>query len=98
MIKKCRISQRLEWIKKSSGENLFVLWFYKKNCQAGDIEDGASMGMQKLITVSPIFNYAIAYDTKSKEPIFYETYPGSINDVSQITIMIIEQKDMATKE
>jgi hypothetical protein len=58
-----------------------------KNCQAGDIEiveyghPGAAAGL-------PIFNYAIAYDTDNKEPLFYEKYPGSINDVSQLQIML----------
>lgn len=58
-----------------------------KNCQAGDIEiveyghPGADAGL-------PIFNYAIAYDTDNKEPLFYEKYPGSINDISQLQIML----------
>ena len=31
-----------------------------------------------------IFNYAIAYDRNNREPLFYESYPGSIVDVSQL--------------
>ena len=36
----------------------------------------------------PIFNYSVAYDAANREPLFYEMYPGSINDVSQLTCMI----------
>lgn len=32
----------------------------------------------------PVFNYAIPYDTTNREPLFYEKYLGSINDVSQL--------------
>ena len=36
----------------------------------------------------PIYNCAVAFDTANREPLFYEQYPGSINDVSQLTCMI----------
>lgn len=58
-----------------------------KNCQAGDLEI-VEYGHPKVDTGSPIFNYAIAYDTQNKEPLFYEEYSGSINDVSQLEFMI----------
>lgn len=58
-----------------------------KNCQAGDIEM-LEYGMPKVDQRTPIFNYSIAYDTKNKEPLFYEAYPGSINDVSQLQYML----------
>jgi len=58
-----------------------------KNCQAGDIEM-VEYGRAKVDNGLPIFNYAIAYDIKNREPLFYETYPGSINDVSQLQFMI----------
>lgn len=58
-----------------------------KNCQAGDIEM-VEYGKAKTDKGLPIFNYAIAYDTENKEPLFYEAYPGSINDVSQLQFMI----------
>ena len=57
-----------------------------KNCQAGDIEI-VEFGHPKTDCGLPVFNYAIAYDTHNKEPLFYEKYPGSINDVSQLQIM-----------
>ncbi|MEA3424502.1 MAG: transposase [Bacillota bacterium] len=58
-----------------------------KNCQAGDIEI-VEFGKSKVNTGAPIFNYAIAYDNKNSEPLFYEKYPGSITDVSQLKHMV----------
>lgn len=58
-----------------------------KNCQAGDLEI-VEYGHAKADTGEPIFNYSIAYDTQNKEPLFYEEYSGSINDVSQLEFMI----------
>lgn len=58
-----------------------------KNCQAGDIEI-AEYGHAKVDTGAPIFNYAVAYDTTNREPLFYEEYPGSVNDVSQLEFML----------
>ena len=54
-----------------------------KNCQAGDLEI-VEYGHPKVDIGEPIFNYSIAYDTHNKEPLFYEEYSGSINDVSQL--------------
>jgi transposase len=36
----------------------------------------------------PIINLALAFDKTNKVPLFYEEYPGSINDVSQFTFMV----------
>lgn len=58
-----------------------------KNCQAGDIEI-VEFGHPKADCGLPVFNYAIAYDTGNREPLFYEKYPGSINDVSQLQLML----------
>lgn len=58
-----------------------------KNCQAGDIEM-VEFGHAKVDMGLPVFGYAIAYDTNNREPLFYEKYPGSINDVSQLQFMI----------
>ena len=58
-----------------------------KNCQAGDI-DIVEIGHPKERTGAPIVNYSIAYDTNNAKPLFYEDYPGSIVDVSQLQIML----------
>lgn len=58
-----------------------------KHCQAGDISL-AEIGHEKVKMDKPIFNCAIAYDCDHSEPLFYEAYPGSINDVAQLQIML----------
>ena len=54
-----------------------------KHCQAGDVEI-AEYGHEKDKQKKPIFNYSIAYDKTNRIPLFYEAYPGSINDMSQL--------------
>ena len=58
-----------------------------KHCQAGDIEL-AEFGHEKDKQKKPVFNFSTAYDNKNRVPLFYEAYPGSINDVSQLQIML----------
>ena len=58
-----------------------------KNCQAGDLRF-VEFGKPKEDKGLPVFNYAIAYDTDNKEPLFYEEYPGSVNDVAQFQYMV----------
>ncbi len=40
----------------------------------------------------PVLNYSIAYDRNNREPLFYEMYPGSIVDVSQLQYMLEKTK------
>ena len=68
-----------------------------KNCQAGDIEM-AEFGHPKDNQGIPIFNYSVAYDVDNKEPLFYETYPGSIVDVSQLQFMLEKAKGFGYKK
>jgi len=58
-----------------------------KNCQAGDVEF-VEFGHAKDDQNKPILNYSIAYDKNNREPLFYEMYPGSIIDVSQLQYML----------
>lgn len=62
-----------------------------KSCQAGDFEI-AEFGHSKDGKDKPIFNYAVAYDRNNREPLFYEEYPGSIVDVSQLQYMLEKAK------
>ncbi len=58
-----------------------------KKSQAGDlriVEKGHSKDGGEI----PVFNWSVAFDTKNREPLFYEVYPGSINDVSQLQCMV----------
>lgn len=38
----------------------------------------------------PVFNYSIDYDCNNREPLFYEGYPGSIVDVSRLSVCWIK--------
>ena len=58
-----------------------------KNCEAGEIQM-VEFGHPKEDKGLPVFNYSIAYDTYNKEPLFYEQYPGSIVDISQLQFML----------
>lgn len=58
-----------------------------KNCQAGDIKM-VEFGHPKVDMGEPVFNYAVAYDTHNQEPLFYEKYPGILNDISQLQFML----------
>ncbi len=68
-----------------------------KNCQAGDVEI-AEFGHSKDGGDKPIFNYSIAYDCNNREPLFYEEYPGSIVDVSQLQYMLEKAKGYGYKK
>ena len=67
------------------------VWFSydstNKKCQAGDLRI-VETGHSKTNEETEIFNYAVAFDTKNREPLFYEVYPGSINDMSQLRCMV----------
>lgn len=58
-----------------------------RNCQAGDI-DLVEYGNAKVDVGLPIFNYSVACDSANRTPLFYELYPGSLNDVPQLICMI----------
>jgi len=58
-----------------------------KNCQSGNINI-AEYGHSKNDESKPIINTSIGYNHDNKEPLFYEEYPGSIVDVSQLQCMI----------
>ena len=62
-----------------------------KHCEAGDLRI-VEKGHSKENEETNIFNYAIAYDTKNKEPLFYELYPGCINDIAQFHCTIDRAK------
>ena len=63
-----------------------------KNCQTGDI-DLVEFGKAKDDKGLSAFNLALAFDRTNRVPLFYEEYPGSINDISQLTFMIDKAAD-----
>lgn len=58
-----------------------------KHCQSGDIEL-AEFGNDKEKQKKPIYNFSIGYDSKNGVPLFYEQYPGSINDIFRLQYML----------
>lgn len=67
-----------------------------KNCEAGNISM-VEFGAAKVDTGLPVFNYAVGYDLNNSEPLMYEKYPGSINDVSQLQFMVEKVKGYGYK-
>ncbi len=68
-----------------------------KNCQAGDL-DLAEFGHAKNDNGKPIVNYSVGYDSGNKVPLFYEAYPGSIVDVSQLQYTLEKAKGFGYKD
>ena len=68
-----------------------------KNSQAGEI-DMVEFGKPKVDTGDPVFNYSMAYDTNNREPLFYEKYPGSIVDISQLQYTLEKVKGYGYKK
>ena len=77
------------WNKDRSRKDMIYISYdsTNKKCQAGDI-DLVEVGHSKSGKDDTIFNYSIGYDTENKEPLFYEDYPGSIVDISQLDYMV----------
>lgn len=84
-----RVTFLNEWSRKRDHrEKIYVSYdSTNKECQSGDVELG-EIGHSKDGTDRPIINYAVAYGKSNRESLFYETYPGSIVDVSQLRYML----------
>lgn len=85
--------QSIEFLNRWNGnrdhrEKIYISYdSTNKNCQAGDV-DFVEIGHAKDDKNKPVLNYSIAYDRNNREPLFYEMYPGSIVDVSQLQYML----------
>lgn len=84
-----RIAFLNEWnLKRDHREKIYISYdSSNKNCQAGDV-DLAEIGHPKDDQGKPVINYSIAFDRNNEEPLFYEAYPGSIVDISQLQFML----------
>ncbi len=67
-----------------------------KNCQAGDVEL-AEFGHAKDDKDKPVINYSIGYDRQNQLPLWYDAYPGSIVDVSQLHSTLEKVKGLGYK-
>lgn len=84
-----RVAFLNEWNRKRDHREKIYISYDSTNkvCQAGDV-DMAESGHSKDGSDKPVFNYSVAFDRENKEPLFYEAYPGSIVDVSQLQFML----------
>ena len=91
------IDQRIRFLnewnsKRDHREKIYISYdSTNKVSQAGEI-DMVELGHAKDGVETDIFNYAIAYDRDNREPLFYESYPGSIVDVSQLQYTLKKAK------
>lgn len=91
------IDQRIKFLnewnaKRDHREKIYISYdATNKKSQAGDI-DMIEMGHSKNGVEEEIFNYSIAYDRTNREPLFYEDYPGSIPDTSQLRHTLAKAK------
>ena len=88
-LKDVTVDQRIQFLnewnsKRDHWEKIYISYdSTNKKSQAGEI-DMVELGHAKEGIEEDIFNYAVAYDRNNREPLFYESYPGSIVDVSQL--------------
>lgn len=73
---------------RSHREKIYISYdSTNKNSEAGDVEL-VEYGKPKVDIGFTVFNYAMGYDVNNQEPLFYEKYPGSIVDISQLKLML----------
>lgn len=96
-LQKVTVDQRIQFLnewneKRDHREKIYISYdSTNKISQAGDI-DIVELGHAKKGLEADIFNYSIAYDRSNREPLFYETYPGSIVDISQLQYTLKKAK------
>lgn len=88
-LSKLMVEQRIpflnEWNeKRDHREKIYISYnSTNKTNQLGE-NNMVEFGRPKDDQDKAILNYSIAYDRNNREPLFYESYPGSIVDVSQL--------------
>ena len=79
-------------LKRDHREKIYISYdSTNKSSQAGEI-DVVEYGHPKVDVGKDVFNYSIAYDRNNREPLFYESYPGSIVDISQLQYTLEKAK------
>ena len=78
-----------DWNRKKDHKSRIYISYdsTNKNSEAGDIEI-VDFGKPKDDKGLPVFNLSVAMDKTNKVPLFYEEYPGSINDISELSFMV----------
>ena len=91
------VDQRIQFLnewnaKRDHREKIYISYdSTNKTCQAGDI-DMVEFGHPKDDQGKEIFNLSMAYDRNNRIPLFYEAYPGSIVDISQLQYTLEKAK------
>ena len=91
------VDQRVQFLnewneKRDHREKIYISYdSTNKTSQAGDLEL-VEFGHPKVDVGKEVFNYATAYDCTNKEPLFYESYPGSVVDISQLQFTLEKAK------
>lgn len=102
LLAKTTVDQRIQFLnewneKRDHREKIYISYdSTNKNCQAGEI-DMVEFGHAKDDQSKEIFNYSIAYDRNNREPLYYEAYPGSIVDISQLRYTLEKAKGYGYK-
>ena len=98
MVKDKSISFLNEWnTSRDHRERIYISYdSTNKSCQSGEI-DLAEPGHSKDGLDLPVVNYSVAFDKTNREPLFYEQYPGSIVDVSQLQMMLEKARGFGYK-
>lgn len=79
-----------EWNKDKDKSKIIYVSYdsTSRHTKAGDIEEAEFGKPKDGQTDVPIINQGQAYDTDNRVPLFYESYPGSINDVSMLQYLV----------
>lgn len=83
-----------EWtaIKDKNGRIYISYDSTNKRCESGNITLAEPGHAKKGEGNGKIINISVGYDHVNKEPVFYETYSGSIVDVSELKTMLKKAK------
>lgn len=93
------IDQRIQFLnlwnaQRDHREKIYISYdSTNKAVQAGDIDE-AEPGHAKDGKSYPLVNYSIAYDRTNRVPLFYEDYPGSVIDITQLQCMLEKAKSL----
>ena len=81
-----------EWWNRGGGRGTAKVYISydatNKYCQAGDIDIVEGGHSKTGVDGQPVFNVSVALGIEERMPLFYEDYPGSVVDVTQLSHMV----------
>lgn len=77
------------WTNRTGKQDKIYISYDSTNkvSEAGDLEI-VELGESKTGKETTIFNYSLIFDHNNREPLLYEKYLGSINDVAQLEFLL----------